>query len=85
MDTVHGICYQKNILPSGPLESILSVFLLQCCEQLFLQHFGIILMHKMEKMENQKKKIGINFWDKETARGKCQYFSIFFIPVLHLG
>lgn len=24
-------------------------------------------MHKMEKMENQKKKIGINFCDKETA------------------
>lgn len=42
-------------------------------------------MHKMEKMENQKKKIGINFCDKETARGKCQYFSIFFIPVLDLG
>lgn len=67
MGTVHSICYQKNILPSGSLESILSVFLLQCCEQMFPQHFGIILMHKMEKMKNQKRKIGINFCDKETV------------------
>ena len=39
MDTVCSIGYQKNELPSSLLGSVLSVFLLHCCEQMFPQHF----------------------------------------------
>lgn len=63
MDAVDSICYQKNILSSGLLESVLSVFLLFTSEQMFPQHFWIVLMHKMEKTGNQKKKTDINFCD----------------------
>lgn len=56
MDAVHSICYQKNILSSGLLESVLAVFLLHCSEQMFPKHFWIILMHKMEKKTKLKEK-----------------------------
>lgn len=63
---LHNTCYQKNILPLSLLESILSVSLLHCHEQVFSQHLRTILMHKMRKTGHQKKKIGINFCDWET-------------------
>lgn len=43
MDTIQNICYQKNILLLGLLESMLSVFLLPCvsrCSLSILNHFN---------------------------------------------
>lgn len=77
MDAVHSICYQKNILSSGLLESILSVFLLHCSEQMFPKHFWIILMPKMQKKKNQnwkKRPALISVTRKlQLSRDKCLY------------
>lgn len=50
-------------------------FLLHCCEQMFPQHFWIILMHKMRKQEIKRKRPALISVTRKLhlSRGKCLY------------